>query len=101
MSNTEHNKFRVKSLSEINKTREQVKPETVSVKEPQVTIQLLRHGKYTYISPHTGKKYSWTGAGTRVKVPEKDAGFLLAIIKEVGGCCGSKPQHIKIFMEVK
>jgi len=101
MSSTKYNKFRIKSLSELSKIEKQVKPEMVSVEEPQVTIQLLQHGRCTYISSHTGKEHSWARAGSRVEVSKKDAGFLLAITKEVGGCCGSKPQYIKVFKEAK
>lgn len=97
MSNKEYNKFVVKKLDEIK----QVKPIEVSVEEPQVTIQLLQHGRCTYTSPHTGKEHYWAGAGSLVKVPKKDADFLLATTKEVGGCCGSEPRYIKVFMEVK
>jgi len=104
MSGTKYNKFHIKGLNEFSKAEKQVKPETVSVEEPQVTIQLLQHGRCTYTSPHTGKEYSWARAGSRAKVSKKDVGFLLAITKKVGGCCGSKPQYIKVFksfMEVQ
>ena len=97
MSNKEYNKFVIKKLDKIK----QVKPIAVSVEELQVTIQMLQHRKCTYISPHTGKEHYWAGAGSLVTVPQKDADFLLETTVEVGGCCGSKPQYIKVFKEVK
>jgi len=91
MSDKKSNKYRVE---------EQVKPAKVSVEEPLVTIQLLRHIKYIYTSPHTGTRYIWDKAGSQVDVPEKDAEILLVKTRKIGGCCGSgsKPHVVHFFV---
>lgn len=99
MSDKKPDKFVVKKLSE-----KQVKPVKVSVKksevteESMVTVEFLRHNRYIHKNPHTGKEYIWSGAGALVSVPEKDAAILLAKTRRVGGCCGSKPHLVKIFI---
>ena len=98
MSNKKPDKFVVKELTKINEKPEQVKPIKVSVPEPLVTIELLRHNRYIYTSPHTGKEYTWNGAGSQVDVPEKDATILLAKTRKVGGCCGSRPHVVSFFI---
>jgi len=89
-------KFVVKKLDKI--TEKQVKPVKVSVKESLVTVEFLRHNRYIYTSPHTGKEYIWEGAGSLVDVPEKDAEILLAKRRKVGGCCGNKHYVVQIFI---
>ena len=98
MSNKKPDKFVVKELNEINKKPKQVKPIKVSVPEPLVTVELLRHNRYIYTSPHTGDKYIWEGAGRTQDVPEKDAIILLAKTRKMGGCCGSRPHVVSFFI---
>ena len=100
MSDKKSDKFVVKELNEINNKPKQVKPIKVSVPEPLVTVEFLRHNRYIYTSPHTGKEYTWSGVGSQVDVPEKDAAILLAKTRKVGGCCGSRPHVIGFFKEV-
>ena len=89
-------KFVIPKLDKI--AEKQVKPVKVSVEEPEVTVQFLRHNRYIYTNPQTGKEYVWSGAGATQTVPAKDAEILLAKTRKVGGCCGSKPQIVKIFI---
>lgn len=100
MSNKKSDQFSIKKLSEIRERQKQVKPKKVSVSEEEklVSVELLRHNKYIHTSPHTGKKYTWAGAGSQVEVPEKDAEILLAKIRKVGGCCGSKSYSVRFFI---
>jgi len=98
MSDTKSDKFVVKKLDKITETKTQVKPRKVSVEEPLVAIQHLRqHIRYIYKSPYTGKEHIWEGAGI-VNVPKNDAEILLAKVRKVGGCCGSKPQSMRLFI---
>ena len=99
MSDKKPDKFLIKQLDKISE--KQVKPIVVSVPETLVTVKFLRHNRYIYTSPHTGKVYTWEGAGSQVDVPEKDAVILLSKRRKVGGCCGSRPRVEGFFMEVK
>ena len=98
MSDKKSDKFVVKELNEINNKPKQVKPIKVSVPEPLVTVEFLRHNRYIYTSPHTGDKYIWEGAGRTQDVPEKDAIILLAKTRKIGGCCGSRPHVVSFFI---
>ena len=99
MSGKKSDKFVIKKLDEVVNKPEQVKPKEVSVLEDAlVSVELLRHNKYIYTSPHTGKVYTWAGAGSQVTVPEKDAEILLAKVRKVGGCCGSKSYNVRFFI---
>ena len=91
--------------SGIIKREEQVKPTKVSVKrrleiqsKPEMVVLRLRYPvKYNYQSL-SGKRITWNGAGSMVKVSREDADILL--LKYRDGCdCGSGSKRLYIFEE--
>ncbi len=81
------------SGTRVKSKREQVKPKKLTVlEEPKrVWVRNIYPSIIGIVGP-SGEKYTFDGAGAKVKVRAEDVEKLLA--KRRGGCCGGTPGRV-------